>query len=331
MGENSSILASEPMPRAADSILMDMTPVEGGYVAVGERGHALVSTDGESWSQSETPTRSSLTAVWAIGPEVWAAGHDAVILHSSDGGVTWARQYVAEDVNDPDLNRPLLDVFFVDSDNGFAIGAYAFYLRTRDGGETWEELDFNSLVASGDEAEVVEEESADDDGGYQDYSDFEDEFFDYHLNGMARLADGTLFIAAEMGNAFVSRDSGESWIPVMMPYEGSMFGALATAHGTLVSYGLRGNAFESRDGGESWIVLETGTLNSLFGATNGADGSLVLVGANAEFLVRSAPGSPIESRPHAGGDDIAAVAVVEDGFVIVGEEGAERYSAAGGQ
>lgn len=338
--ENSSVLNSELMPRASQSILMDAVKSGERFVVVGERGHVLTSDDGQAWSQSETPTRSSLTTVASIGSDVWAAGHDAVILHSDDGGLTWSRQHVAEDVNDPDINRPVLDIFFVDESYGFALGAYAFFMRTEDGGATWEELDFNTLVAI---EEAIEDEEADDDtadgagdesgddGGYQDYSDYEDEFFDYHLNGMTQLANGTLFIAAEQGNAFVSRDQGNSWSPIQMPYEGSMFGAVATTGGSLVTYGLRGNAFESSDEGATWTQLETGTLNSLFGAANTAAGGLLLVGANGEVVVRDDPNGPIRSQPHSGGGDLSAIAVAGDGFVVAGEDGVTRYTVAGGE
>ena len=103
-------------------------------IAVGERGHILVSTDaGRSWQQRPTPTRATLTSVFfADAQHGWAAGHDAVILRTTDGGATW--QKVHEDLE----SGPILDLWFRDADTGYAIGAYGLFLATVDGGTTWE-------------------------------------------------------------------------------------------------------------------------------------------------------------------------------------------------
>ena len=53
--------------------------------------------------------------------------------------------------------------------------------------------------------------------------------------------------------------------------------------------------------------------------------------ATLRSLVRSGPDGPFISRPHSGGGDLAAVAPSGEGFVVVGEDGAETYAAAGGE
>ena len=62
-------------------------------VAVGQRGHALRSTDnGKSWSQASVPVSSDLTAVQFVDSRVgYAVGHDGVVLRTADGGATWSR------------------------------------------------------------------------------------------------------------------------------------------------------------------------------------------------------------------------------------------------
>ena len=64
-------------------------------VAVGERGVVLWSDDdGRSWHQAMVPVSVTLTSVSFVGEHVgWAAGHGAVILHTTDGGINWTRQY----------------------------------------------------------------------------------------------------------------------------------------------------------------------------------------------------------------------------------------------
>ena len=87
-----SILDAEMMPRAARSLLLDVVRTPAGYFAVGERGHVLRSADGQDWTQLHIPTRSTLTTIAAHDGVLWAAGHDGVIVHSTDGGQTWQRR-----------------------------------------------------------------------------------------------------------------------------------------------------------------------------------------------------------------------------------------------
>ena len=60
------------------------------------------------------------------GQGAWAGvGHDAAILHTADGGSTWDLQHW-----DPELEKPLFDVWFEDDTHGVAIGAYGLFLET---------------------------------------------------------------------------------------------------------------------------------------------------------------------------------------------------------
>ena len=83
------LLDAEMMPRVDRSMLLDAVRTDTGYVAVGERGHILLSGDGQTWTQAKVPTRATLTAVAAADGVLWAAGHDGVIVQSTDGGRTW--------------------------------------------------------------------------------------------------------------------------------------------------------------------------------------------------------------------------------------------------
>ena len=70
-------------PLVEQSVLLDID-ADTFVVIVGERGHVLVSEDGEAFTQKAVPTQSTLTATTVVGDNIWAVGHDAVILHSSD-------------------------------------------------------------------------------------------------------------------------------------------------------------------------------------------------------------------------------------------------------
>ncbi|MBK7043719.1 MAG: hypothetical protein IPH50_08485 [Rhodanobacteraceae bacterium] len=78
--DDPSILEAEVMPRVMSSLILDIVDAGDRAVAVGERGHILVSeTRRDGWRQIEhVPTRSTLTAVTAVGPRVFAVGHDSM-------------------------------------------------------------------------------------------------------------------------------------------------------------------------------------------------------------------------------------------------------------
>ncbi len=146
--------------------LLAVTRAGNRLVSVGQRGHILYSDDGGThWRQAEVPVSSDLTAVYFPTPnEGWAVGHDGVVLHSADGGIHWERQLDGRQIGQlmldyyaahpqPDnatwleqarrfkeegADKPFLDLWFSDANEGFVVGAFNLILHTRDGGRTWE-------------------------------------------------------------------------------------------------------------------------------------------------------------------------------------------------
>ncbi len=175
---------------AAESLLLSISPTEAGYVAVGERGHVLISQDsGQTWAQAEdVPTRATLTKVAVQGNKIWAVGHDTTIIHSADAGETWELQF-----EDAPREVPLLSVKFFSETEGFAIGAYGTLMHTTDGGAEWSD-------------DLISEE------------------LDYHLNDVDQTEAGTLIVAAEAGYMFRSEDQGATWQEVELPYPGAVHG-----------------------------------------------------------------------------------------------------------
>src|SRR6187402_2479303 len=126
---------AEIEPLAAQSLLLDLAVAGTRIVAVGERGHILLSDDqGATWRQAKSvPTRTMLTAVYFADAEYgWAVGHDETILNTLDGGETWTRSHFA-----PESQQPLLDLWFANRISGIAVGAYGAYFTTNDGGRNW--------------------------------------------------------------------------------------------------------------------------------------------------------------------------------------------------
>jgi photosystem II stability/assembly factor-like uncharacterized protein len=274
---------------APKSLLVDAASRDGRVVAVGERGHVLVSTDaGSTWTQARVPTRALLTGVF-LGEKGlgWAVGHDLVVLKTRDGGLTWEQVYSA-----PGEEKPLLDVWFADSERGLAVGAYGTLLDTADGGATWA-----GRPVHGED--------------------------DVHLNALAASTDG-IYLAAEAGHLYRSTDGGATFSPLPSPYEGSFFGVLPLPD-ALLAFGLRGHLYRSEDRGASWSRVETGSEATL---TSGLDlgGGRVVVSGMAGTLLWSADGGRsfrLQELPDRKG--IVALASAGEGAVLLfGEGGARR-------
>ena len=332
------LLDAEILPRASRSLLLDAVRTNAGYFAVGERGHVLVSEDGQAWTQAKVPTRATLTTIATADGVLWAAGHDGVIVHSTDGGQTWTRRRAAPwsyDIVDPSEGVPVMDLLFTDARNGFAIGAYSLMLVTSDGGVTWTPrsvLDKPEAEAPAQaEAPAADDElAAADDWTFSDDDLMLDAESDPHLNAMARTGSGALVIAGERGAFMRSRDGGETWDSKRLPYEGSMFGVLAWEDDHILVFGLRGNVLESRDLGDTWTEVETGITTSLMGGHALPGGGAVLVGANGAILSRPDADTPFTKVAFemANGETplLSGVLPVEDaGYLVIGDKGADLY------
>jgi photosystem II stability/assembly factor-like uncharacterized protein len=279
---------------APHSLLLSGCELEGRLVAVGERGHIVLSDDaGASWRQAQAvPTRTTLTAIYFHGAKLgWAIGHDATILRTTDGGENWTQLYSA-----PELDQPLMDVWFKDDKTGFAIGAYGYFLVTNDGGESWEER------------RVSEDD-------------------DWHLNHIESADNGSLYIAAETGTLYRSDDGGDNWRTMLVPYEGSLYGTLSLGGDELLVYGLRGNAFHSRDGGESWNKVETGTEALLTNAHLLEGGKVLVSGMGGTLLLGSGEPLVFKAVKMTSRKDIAGIVPVgQTSVVILGQGGAEKVA-----
>lgn len=325
----------EPQPaiqaRLADqSLLLDIIRHDGGFVAVGSRGHVLLSEDGRDWRQAASvPVQATLTRVTNFGRRLWAVGHDATILSSTDRGETWFIQHF-----EPEAQEPLLDVMFINPNEGFAIGAYGRFMTTSDGGINWnterltdrvtsEVIDWAELaLEQGDIEEMADDEAVDIDAGeFVNKGCYE--YGECHLNAIAQTDDRRLMIAAERGYGFRSTDEGETWEAFRFPYTGSMFG-LVQQGDCMLAFGLRGHVQKSCDFGQQWRELPIDSQQSLMGGIVLPNETAVLVGAGATLL-RIDPDQNVTRDADQLGGDYAAVATAADGsLILVGEDGVEH-------
>ncbi|MDD2124437.1 YCF48-related protein [Pseudomonas monteilii] len=289
-----------PSALASSSALRDVTLAGPRLVAVGPRGHILYSDDhGAHWQQAQVPVSADLNAVSFATPELgWAVGHDGVVLHSRDGGVHWHKQLdgraLAEQLPAAATDNALLDVWFSDTRNGYAVGVFNLLLRTTDGGEHW-----------------------------QPWLDHSDNPQGLHLTSLAAMGDD-LYITGEQG--LLLKWSGARFSRVDTPYAGTLFGAVGKP-GVLLVYGLRGHAYRSTDGGQQWQLVNTGINTSLTAAGIDRDGQLWLASQAGDLLLSRDDGASFSQVPQsARGPVTALVSDTGNGLVLVGERGVRNQA-----
>lgn len=260
--------------------------------AAGERGHIFLSDDeGGTWRAVKSPVDVTLTALYFHDARLgWAAGHDAAILRTEDGGETWQVVHAA-----PKDERPLLDIRFRDAQNGIAVGAYGNFLESRDGGRSWNAR----KILEGDQ----------------------------HLNALAAGSGGKHFIAGESGTVLYSADDGAQWARLQSPYKGSYFGILVTGETDLIAFGLRGNVYRSSDLGQAWSAIANSSQASLMGSQLLAADRAVLVGQDGTVLLTRDGGRTFTLHREPAGAAFAAALPVPGGDLLgFGERGVTRIT-----
>jgi len=300
---------AEIEPLASRSLLLDLAAAGARLVAVGERGHVLLSDDqGVTWRQAKSvPTRAMLTAVFFIDSEYgWAVGHDETIINTADGGETWVRTHFS-----PEAQQPLLDLWFANRVSGIAVGAYGAYFTTNDGGRHWSSAKFAPPPAK---PPTHDGESAPEEGDLP---------ADYHLNRIVGVGN-RLYVAAEGGQLYRSDDRGASWRVLPSPYEGSFFGLVPIRGEGLLAFGLRGHLYKSADAGETWTQLESHTTAMLTDGIAINDLRVIICGLAGVLLVSGDGGETFRLTQQDDRKGLSAVLPGTAGKVIVAGEGGVR-------
>ena len=201
---------------AEKSLITSMEKVGDRIYAVGVHGIIMFSdNNGDSWTQADyVPYQNTLTDISCSSVKMcWATGHDATILHSSDSGLNWVKQY-----EDYDFDAPLLSIHMYDDEDGIAIGAFALSLRTSNGGESW------------------------------DYLFLDDDDYQPHLNyvygdnqAWRKSAKDEGYAVGEIGKYYISDDRGLNWLVVDTGYFGSYWSGVKVDEGQSLLFGMSGN------------------------------------------------------------------------------------------
>lgn len=278
--------------------------------AVGHSGVILHSADaGATWDLQMTGVEASELAIEtrqeqieAMEERIAEAPEEEVAdLEWELDDLIFSLENIESDMEVGPVN-PLLDVWFEDDSRGFVVGAYGMFLRTTDGGETWEDL-----------------------------SPQLDNPRSFHLNGITQITGGALVIVGEAGQIFVSVDNGDTWERRESPYEGSLFGAVGTGSvNEILAFGLRGNTFKSSDLGKSWKVVPNEGGSTLNNGAVADDGRITLVGNSGAVLLSTDGGESF--RPYFRDDREGVMDVVPlagTDLLIVGEGGVKFTDARG--
>lgn len=162
-----------------------------------------------------------------------------------------------EAMHETTIAPPLMDVWFADKNNGFAVGAFGTLLATKDGGETW--LDESEKIA--------------------------DSIDGYHLNSVAGDKKGLVVIVGEGGYLAVSHDVGATWQAQDPITESSLFGVAINSDSSLiVATGLRGTTLRSTDGGKTFAEITVDVGYSLANASVQGQ-QVLLVGAGGTLAL----------------------------------------------
>lgn len=129
---------------------MFFTDTQNGW-AGGFAGKLIRTTDGgATWIDGTAGTNRFRYDLYFINPDSgWVVGGDnggypsfipnREILFTSDGGITWNVQYGQSN------KAPLNAVYFIDKNNGFAVGESGAVMQTTNGGNSW--IETNTLTS----------------------------------------------------------------------------------------------------------------------------------------------------------------------------------------
>jgi photosystem II stability/assembly factor-like uncharacterized protein len=270
-------------------------------VAVGEQGVIIYSDDsGQTWRQADVPVNIVITSIgFATPQDGWAAADYGVVLHTTDGGITWhvqlqgdkvlelmteaASQLAAADPNEPDAQRavrranifnsdgpdkPFLTVTALNSQKAIIFGAYRMTVITSDAGRSW-----------------------------QDWSLHVSDPVSHNMYGAAWIG-SSLFIAGEAGTLLRSDDQGNTYTLLNSPTETTFLGVADAGGGAVLAYGVAGTAYRSTDKGQSWSAVNIPSQSDLTAAVKLKSNRLVMLTENGQIFVsddQAATFNPVSS------------------------------------
>lgn len=230
-------------------------------LAVGAYGVILHSSDGGgTWAPVESPTELALFGIAVNGEYKLIVGLQGTVLIGDAGG-KWTLGNVGN-------TKRLLNVGVNSAGLAVAVGEFGTIMRSKDAGKTWEQVPIEWARYSTD--------------GYEP-----------HLYAAIVHDNGEIAVAGEFGLVLWSTDGGETW-EARHKGEKSLFAMHINEAGLGFAVGQEGAVIRTQDGGQTWTAVDAKTDSQLLGVWSSKQGEVVVCGIRA--LLRSSDGGDTWSK-----------------------------------
>jgi photosystem II stability/assembly factor-like uncharacterized protein len=284
-------------------------------------------------SAGQRPSDDLFSVSFAGEREGWASGRWGTVLHTGDGGQTWAAQKTGVDYT-------LSSVSFVDGRNGWAVGDEGTILHTSDGGKTWERQKspvpfflMGVKFVTKDKGWIVTERTNilhTEDGGRTWAVQYSDQ--DFILKAVSFCDDLTGWAVGEYGFIYHTTDAGKTWVHQAGEFRFSeetgdvvggniLFDVAAVSPSTAWIVGIDGYVAKTVDGGKTWQKVMGGVPKThLFGVA--ATQKTVVIAGDATLLRTSDGGATWQA--------VAVEPAIKYGWLYrVAKRGTEGFVAVG--
>jgi photosystem II stability/assembly factor-like uncharacterized protein len=212
-----------------------------------------------AYNQQQMGTYGNLNDVfYAYSPHInqsygYIAGHNSVILNSTDGGQNWNPQ------STPYQHDHFYGIHFTDTDYGWIVGSTGIIYKTINGGSEWKYVE-----------------------GPHTNPDYYGVYFDDPLYGWICGSNGTIMYTENSGNTWTQKNSGTSEtlydIIFLDEYEGWIVGS-------------SGTTIHTTNKGDLWNAIDIGTTYDLNRISNDTQGNLWIVGNHGTLVTNKPPES----------------------------------------
>ncbi|MBI1803693.1 MAG: hypothetical protein HY033_12800 [Ignavibacteriae bacterium] len=238
-------------------------------IVVGDNGVILQTIDGgQAWNSIQSDSSNLTSVYFADGLNGWAAGFDGAVFQTTNAGSVWSRR----SISGIDSSTIVTSVFFVDPEYGWMSAnfgptrSYTRFLKTTDGGVTWNVADADSMFPV---------------------------LAIYFANRNVGWAVG------KSANPLKTTDGGQSWFTQYPPYhpKTSYQSVRFIDENTGWAVGTNGNVIKTTNGGKNWYSQLSGTNNLLSDIAMFDSATGWIVGANGAILKTTDGGGPLPAPP----------------------------------